>query len=968
MTATMTEAQKGAVNLGTKLRDIARNFDDGTIAGKDYTKQLQDLATQAYNLTKLKAASDSLQQFGKSVSDWAINIRATQVGSTKSQLDTAREKFNYQNAALTAASGGQANTYTTTGITDPIVKKVMDTFIAQQNTANVGLDNSTIKNNLLGSITGNADQLIAAIKNFYGSSKQGVDLTNEVIDKVSALPAALSIQEQMLAVLGKIETNTTALPTYAGISTGATSGINSIAESINQATADLIAGVDAATTKAATQSLNANATIMLSLTSASAAANATNTPFLNSLMESYNAGTGLAIDAVINSRLDEVTKTSAVTALTNSFSAISASISSLNVKSSPNDIARVQDQINAYYNLTAAVKADIIALKGLTPGDATYAPLLAKLNTDAAALQGLSVNIANAKLSESAYTAINTDMANHTPPTISVDAKLTDNAKSTVDVMKEFTADKNPTVTMTVNANVTGLDNLTTYSTALNTFNGQLYAANQLMVGMNTTGINLSVSGLSGGSVNTGATVTAGGSTGSTGTGFGGSGTSVSVGTNPSGVIVATPPSSNPAADAAAAAAKLANASLATRLSGSTTNLATQAQALEQYLSMDETKVSSLEKLGSGVAMRALAKASSADMQGITLSSDVQKLVTAQQASLSSAQKIGTATSSKNTTKTAAELAQEKLANDIKTVLKGMPSPVASSMGVVLEANDASASFKKGLLGQVTAAELSSAAKLLFTTTSKVKMDGSPNSSAYLNSMSWLQTYVETHPVPSDPKEPTYKPYKYAEETYARLVDKYGEIPTDFYNSKAATGADKERLPATVDSLGKPLTAATQTKANSDYATAEQSLIQGKVSPAANAISSKVIDAYNLLIGWNEGDNRSDLQFATGGAFTNGIVQRPTSFNMGLMGEAGSEAIMPLTNINGKLGVHVIQSANDSNMNSEEELAELKRQNQLLIAQNAILQEGFSQLISVNKSQNNHLDDLSSTTRKQVNN
>jgi hypothetical protein len=289
-------------------------------------------------------------------------------------------------------------------------------------------------------------------------------------------------------------------------------------------------------------------------------------------------------------------------------------------------------------------------------------------------------------------------------------------------------------------------------------------------------------------------------------------------------------------------------------------------------------------------------------------------------------------------------------------------------MGVVLEANDASASFKKGLLGQVTAAELSSAAKLLFTTTSKVKMDGSPNSSAYLNSMSWLQTYVETHPVPSDPKEPTYKPYKYAEETYARLVDKYGEIPTDFYNSKAATGADKERLPATVDSLGKPLTAATQTKANSDYATAEQSLIQGKVSPAANAISSKVIDAYNLLIGWNEGDNRSDLQFATGGAFTNGIVQRPTSFNMGLMGEAGSEAIMPLTNINGKLGVHVIQSANDSNMNSEEELAELKRQNQLLIAQNAILQEGFSQLISVNKSQNNHLDDLSSTTRKQVNN
>jgi hypothetical protein len=108
--------------------------------------------------------------------------------------------------------------------------------------------------------------------------------------------------------------------------------------------------------------------------------------------------------------------------------------------------------------------------------------------------------------------------------------------------------------------------------------------------------------------------------------------------------------------------------------------------------------------------------------------------------------------------------------------------------------------------------------------------------------------------------------------------------------------------------------------------------------------------------------------FADGGAFTNGVVSKPTSFNMGLMGESGSEAIMPLTNVNGKLGVHVIQSANDSNMNSDEELAELKRQNQILTAQNAILQEGFKQLIAVNRVQNDNLEDINSTTRKQVNN
>lgn len=43
--------------------------------------------------------------------------------------------------------------------------------------------------------------------------------------------------------------------------------------------------------------------------------------------------------------------------------------------------------------------------------------------------------------------------------------------------------------------------------------------------------------------------------------------------------------------------------------------------------------------------------------------------------------------------------------------------------------------------------------------------------------------------------------------------------------------------------------------------------------------------------------------FATGGAFTNGIVTRPTDFAMGKMGEAGPEAIMPLANIGGSLGI-----------------------------------------------------------------
>jgi lambda family phage tail tape measure protein len=51
--------------------------------------------------------------------------------------------------------------------------------------------------------------------------------------------------------------------------------------------------------------------------------------------------------------------------------------------------------------------------------------------------------------------------------------------------------------------------------------------------------------------------------------------------------------------------------------------------------------------------------------------------------------------------------------------------------------------------------------------------------------------------------------------------------------------------------------------------------------------------------------------YATGGVFTNSIVKEPTYFaygdtfgsSLGVMGEAGAEAVMPLTRIGGDLGV-----------------------------------------------------------------
>jgi tape measure domain-containing protein len=115
--------------------------------------------------------------------------------------------------------------------------------------------------------------------------------------------------------------------------------------------------------------------------------------------------------------------------------------------------------------------------------------------------------------------------------------------------------------------------------------------------------------------------------------------------------------------------------------------------------------------------------------------------------------------------------------------------------------------------------------------------------------------------------------------------------------------------------------------------------------------------------------------FANGGAFTNGIVDRPTAFNMGLMGEAGSEAILPLEEINGSLGVNAIipkQAANDSNNETAEEIKELRKElkaalealNRSAQANIRVNQVGFVQLIDENKAQNASLKSIKTTTQE----
>ena len=86
------------------------------------------------------------------------------------------------------------------------------------------------------------------------------------------------------------------------------------------------------------------------------------------------------------------------------------------------------------------------------------------------------------------------------------------------------------------------------------------------------------------------------------------------------------------------------------------------------------------------------------------------------------------------------------------------------------------------------------------------------------------------------------------------------------------------------------------------YSLLQQSnqILQGIATESYNTNSILLSGA---LVRFARGTSAGQNVYASGAAFTNGIVSRPTSFNESLMGEAGPEAIMPLTNINGSLGV-----------------------------------------------------------------
>lgn len=79
-------------------------------------------------------------------------------------------------------------------------------------------------------------------------------------------------------------------------------------------------------------------------------------------------------------------------------------------------------------------------------------------------------------------------------------------------------------------------------------------------------------------------------------------------------------------------------------------------------------------------------------------------------------------------------------------------------------------------------------------------------------------------------------------------------------------------------------------------------------SDITQTVIARIVDE---LRGLGIGDG---MAFADGGVFTNGIVTRPTYFNRDVMGERTPEAIMPLVNIGGSLGVRALGSDNSAEL------------------------------------------------------
>ncbi len=178
--------------------------------------------------------------------------------------------------------------------------------------------------------------------------------------------------------------------------------------------------------------------------------------------------------------------------------------------------------------------------------------------------------------------------------------------------------------------------------------------------------------------------------------------------------------------------------------------------------------------------------------------------------------------------------------------------------------------------------------------------------------------------------------------TLAGYADKLNALLSPLIDKLGETG--KSNLVASYLAQAEAIATLVQDKAPKDYQAESLGLLsdidatlaaldastrsaEGIIAAAVNAGSDRTAAGLSAVIKALQG--QPVPAFATGGAFTNGVVSRPTVFNAGLMGEAGPEGILPLANVGGRLGVHANLNRGGGSGSARLE-ALIERQNQLI--------------------------------------
>jgi tape measure domain-containing protein len=837
--------------LAPMIEAIRATGHQGAITAKDLQKfvwSLEDTAKAAKNLTD---ANKYIKDFGTNIKDWAMNLRVTSLGSTKSQLDAAALQFESK------------------------MRVINNDFLSAEQ-----------KRAALSGITGNADQYIQAIRNFYGSSKEGVDKINEVVNFVENLPEQLDVEQMQLNALDKIKSAVDGV----GLDVGSIlqPSLNKLVEAYKTANK-----LDAGLYKDAL--ISALDTYGTGILNSAASKDENKQRAAAQIVDSSLSATmGIA-----NSNIAEPDKTAALNALNEATKAAGQFTAAYALMPDETNLALMKQAVTDFTSL--------ISKSAETIGDKNFATVFIS------ALGGFTTALSNSTLSLDVMGSVASGI-NKAVSAWALAAKLgTEESKTLAAGVIAYGAYLSNTAT---NYRIDGVQKKEIYAQMSG-------AALTLFTNVSTNIGKEKLKGYTQDFVD---------------------------------VLIGKGKTDKASAMGAAGVIE----TLSALLGSQATTYAQRKPLIDKLLEGSDKFVTGyrdlIAKAGESAdvknAMLYLSNGGDTylknttgildDLAGSTanaeayLTSGYEKYIENTVAKLKTSSvtdmTVGITTLNgalNDTIKYAADQVNQAIAsakNKVEEVNRVEAARIAAEEAVrkqaEIQAQQASANPVQTVTGQGSSIATNDNSYIFapddkttkFIDISKKISDRAVYVHDGALGKNWvkpsqLEDYLKSNQISSIGNalitSPAINPKDNKELLYKMLKE------------RSLIGNDKGTV-----------TLATRKLMNQDFDKLSFSLMYDGINASVKYRSQDGTEAE--IKGFEKYIEDGTLKFATGGVFTNGIVDRPTSFNIGLMGEAGSEGILPLANIGGRLGVHAQISANDSNVDMSETVDELKKQNEQL--------------------------------------